>query len=76
MPKRITCLYQRYRAVVTGPTEITIMTREQWNSEFRNIAVDYGYSEMDPRDECWDVYFEDGFTPEEAIMADLEAGIS
>lgn len=54
--------------------DLYIGEREEWNAAFLLVAIECGYGEMDPEDEAWDEYFDLGYTPEEAIQADLQAG--
>lgn len=48
--------------------------RTTWNGEFRAISQKYGYSDVNPHEECWDEDYMNGLLPEEAIQRDIEDG--
>ena len=47
---------------------------EEWMSDLRHLAPEFGYFWNELETEDWRDFFEDGLTPRDAFIADLAQG--
>lgn len=49
-------------------------TFDEWFSDVKEIAKEYGYIVEDSSKEAWQPFYEDGYSPREAFLEDLTNG--